>query len=101
MAVDAATIAVETGLAADRAAAVLAAVTELVNRYAPDAPEAIRDEATIRAAGWLAQAPSGDQRREGTGDIDTAWSPNMTGALAASGAKGLLAPWRVRRAGVA
>lgn len=101
MAVAAADLALEIGVTETRAASILAAVTELVSRYAPAAPEAIRDEATIRAAGWLAQAPSGGQRREGTGDLDTAYSPNMTGAMQASGAKGLLAPWRVRRAGAA
>ena len=98
MALTAADLAAEIGVEETRATAILAAVTALVERYSPSAPEAIKDEATIRAAGWMAQAPSGGQRREGTGDIDTAWSPTMTGALAASGAKGLLAPWRVRRA---
>ena len=101
MAVDATLIASETGLDATRAASVLAAVTALVESYAPSAPEAIKDEAIIRCAGWMAQAPSGGQRREGTGDIDTAWSPAMTGALSASGAKGLLAPWRARGAAAA
>lgn len=72
---------------------------ELVERYAPDAPEAIQNEATIRCAGWLSEAPASGARREGVGDIDTAWSPNMTGALRASGAMGLLSPYKQRRAG--
>ena len=101
MALTAARIAAETGVDVTRAAELLAVVTALVDGYAPDAPEAVRDEATIRAAGWLAQAPAGGQRREGTGDIDTSYSPAMTGAMQASGAKALLAPWRVRRAGAA
>ena len=101
MALTAARIEAETGVDATRAAELLATVTALVERYAPDAPEAIKDEATIRCSGWLAQAPAGGQRREGTGDIDTSYSPTMTGAMQASGAKGLLAPWRVRRAGAA
>ena len=101
MALTAADLALEIGTDATRAAAILAAVTELVDRYAEDAPEAIKREAVIRCAGWLAQAPAGGQRREGTGDLDTAYSPAMTGAMQASGAKDLLAPWRVRRAGAA
>ena len=101
MALTAADLAIEIGVEETRATAILEAVTALVERYAPNAPTPIKDESTIRAAGWLAQAPSGGQRREGTGDIDTAWSPTMTGCMSASGAKGLLAPWRVRRAGAA
>ena len=38
-------------------------------------------------------------RTETIGDVTTAWSPNMTGALRASGAMGLLSPFKVRRAG--
>jgi len=78
-----------------------AAAAALVEAYAADAPESIKDTATIRCAGWLAQAPAGGQRREDTGDVGTVYSPAMTGALAASGAKALLSPWRVRRAGAA
>ena len=36
----------------------LAVATELVNRYAPDAPDAIANEGVIRAAGWLAEQPA-------------------------------------------
>ena len=101
MALTAARIETETGVDATRAAELLAVVTALVDGYADSAPAAIKDEAGLRAAGWLAQAPYGGQRREGTGDLDTAYSPNMTGCLSASGAKALLSPWRVRRAGSA
>ena len=72
----------------------------LVERYAPGAPPAVKDEAVIRCAGWLREAPSSGARREDTGDISTAWTPNMTGALRSSGAMGLLTAWKVRRAGV-
>lgn len=82
-----------------RVQALGAAAAALVERYAPGAPQAIKDEATIRTAGWLREAPSSGARREDTGDISTAWSPNMTGALRSSGAMGLLTPWKVRRAG--
>lgn len=101
MAVTADDIAQATGLDATRAASVLAAVTALVERYAPDAPEAVKDEATIRCAGWLAQAPAGGVRSETEGDISTAFAPSMTGCMAASGAKALLSGWRTRRAGAA
>ena len=77
-----------------------AAAGALVERFAPDAPQPIRDEAVIRTAGWLRQAPSYGARSESMGDVSTAFSPSMTGALRASGAMAMLSPWKVRRAGV-
>ena len=76
-----------------------AAATTLVERYAPDAPIAIKNEATIRCAGWLAQQPAAAVRSESVGDIRTSFAPTHTSALRHSGAMALLSPWRVRRAG--
>lgn len=92
-------VAEQTGADVDRADRVVAVAAELVNRYAPRAPESVRVEAALRCCGWMLQAPSDGARREDTGDISTAWSPTVTGAMLASGAKGLLSPWRRRRAG--
>ena len=75
------------------------AAAALVERHAPGAPQAIRNEAVIRCAGWLREAPAAGVRAESMGDISTTFAPSMTGALRASGAMGLLGPWRVRRAG--
>ena len=41
------------GLSDDRAAALGEAASALVERFAPDAPDAIKNEAVIRAAGWI------------------------------------------------
>ena len=71
----------------------------LVERYAPSAPQAIKNEAVIRCAGWLHEAPAGGVRSEATGEIRTSYMPSATGALRSSGAMGLLSPWKVRRAG--
>lgn len=87
------------GTDATRAGHILASAWALVSRHAPAAPEAIQREATIRAAGWLAEQPAGGVRSESTGDISTSYAPSMTGALRHSGAMSLLAPWKVRRAG--
>ena len=73
--------------------------TPTVERYAPAAPSAIQNEATIRFAGWLKEAPASGARSESVGDISPTFSPAMTGGLRASGAMGLLAPWKIRRAG--
>ena len=39
----------------------------LVERYAPDAPEAVQNEAAIRCAGWLAEQPAAGVRSMRTG----------------------------------
>ena len=81
------------------AARLVPVVIALVDRFAPDAPDAIRKEAAIRVAGWLYESPSSGIRRESVGPMDVSFSPTMTGALRASGAMALLGPWKVRRAG--
>ena len=99
VAVTADDISVETGVTPARAGKLLAAATALVDRFAPAAPEAIKDEATIRTAGWLAEQPAASVRSEAVGDVSTAYAPAMASALRHSGAMALLAPWKVRRAG--
>ena len=75
-------------------------VTELVERYAPGAPDVIKREAAIRCAGWLSEAPSAGVRSETAGPFSTDYTPSMTSALRHSGAMALLSPRKVRRAGV-
>ena len=75
------------------------AAAALVERYAPDAPQPIKNEAAIRCAGWLVQQPAAAVRSESVGDIRTSYAPTHTGALRHSGAMALLSPWAVRRAG--
>ena len=77
----------------------LATVTALIDRYAPDAPDAVSNEAAIRCAGWLTEQPHAAVRSETIGDIATSYAPSMQSALRHSGAMALLSPWRVRRAG--
>ena len=60
----------------------------VIERYAPDAPDAVKDEAAVRVAGYLLDqppAPAGD---------------GHAAALRNSGAAALVSQWRVRRAGV-
>ena len=87
-AVTAAALAVALGVTEERATALLAAVTALVDRYASGAPTAVRNEAITRAAAWLSQAPAGGQRVEAEGEIRTTYTPAATGALRASGGDG-------------
>ena len=71
----------------------------LVERYAPKAPEAVQNEAVIRAAGWLREQPPAGIQSESIGDETYEYAPAMVSALRHSGAMALLSPWRVRRAG--
>ena len=64
---------------------VLASATALVEDYAPNAPEGIQNEAAIRLAAYLYDAPPGASQR-------------FVNAMANSGAQALLARFRVIRA---
>ena len=87
------------GVDSTTATRLLAVATELVTRYAPDAPDAVANEAVIRTAGWLAEMPSAAITSESEGDIRTSYAPTMQSALRHSGAMALLSPWKVRRGG--
>ena len=76
-----------------------AAASALVEEHAAMAPQAIRNEAVVRCAGWLLESPSSGIRSTSEGDIRTSFSPGMVGALRTSGAMSLLRPWARRRAG--
>ena len=76
-----------TGPAAVLLERIAATARVMVVDYAPNAPDAIHDEAFVRLAGWLYDAdPSGS-------------TPGGPTALRSSGAASLLGPYRVRRGG--
>ena len=64
---------------------ILASATALVESYAPNAPEAIQNEAVIRVGGYLFDSPPGGSMR-------------FANPLADSGAQALLARFRIVRA---
>ena len=76
----------------------LAVTTALVVRYAPDAPDAVHNEAVIRAAGWLSERPYATSG-ETIGQLSDTFAPGQHSALRHSGAMALLSPYKVRRAG--
>ncbi len=76
-----------------------ASAAALVERYAPDAPHPVKNEAVIRCAGWLLGAPSNGVRQEAVGPLSVEYAPSMFSALRHSGAMALLSPFKVRRAG--
>ena len=84
--------------AADR---LLAAATAMVEKEAPGAPEAIQNEAVIRFSGYLAQADYGTHRSEtSVGNKSMEYVTNHSAMFRNCGAKGLLSPWKIRRAGI-
>ena len=91
--------ALPSGAPAARLGAVAAAMTE---DYASNAPQVVRDESVIRISAWLFQRSPGVRaqsvRLGGAVALESTFTA-ATGALSNSGAKSLLAPWRVRRAG--
>ena len=81
-----------------------AVAAALVEREAPGAPQAIRDEAVIRCAGWLIDArPALRSTKIASADGSSLEREFNTSAHASafrhSGAKALLSAWKIRRAG--
>lgn len=75
--------------------ALLATASAVVERYAPNAPAAVLNEAAVRVAGWLARTPPGEQTSGGVGPVRLIVRPSASrNALRHSGASGLLAGWR-------
>ena len=89
------------GVAEDdaRAAALGEAASAMVEQYAPGAPQALKNEALLRHAGYLAQADFGSIVKESIGPRDVEFATNHANAWRNSGAAALLSRWRVRRAG--
>lgn len=75
------------------------AAAELVEREAPGAPLAIKNQAVVLMVGYLAQADFGSIRQEEIGPRKVEYVVNHAPAFRLCGAKALLAPWKVRRAG--
>ena len=98
-----ATATLKASLGADlddaRVKALGSAAAALVERYAAGAPQAIKDEATIRTAGYLAEQPAPALYAEQEGDVSKRHATTHVSAIRHSGAMALLSPWKVRRAG--
>jgi len=88
------------GLSDDRVDTLGATASALVERYAAGAPVAVKNEATIRTAGWLHGRPKSGETWQEIGDIlNRRWPAGHKSALRHSGAMALLSPWKTRRAG--
>ena len=76
---------------------------DLVEKYSPHAPQAIRNEAVILVVAWLGSQTSGVnpgmEIRIGNVTMNRRRYRGEISALRHSGAMGLLSAWKVRRAG--
>ena len=84
----------------DRIRSLGPAASAMVERYAPGAPQGVRDEACARIAGYLHEATFGQVSKEIFGPTENEYVTNHGDAFRRSGAAMLLSPWRVRRAGL-
>ena len=96
-------LAAAIGSSGDLAAAerVMRVASVTVEKYAPTAPQAAKDEAVIRMGGFLLGSDYGGVMTEGAADQTVTYASHPVGGSSAfrrSGAMGLLSPWRVRRA---
>ena len=79
----------------DEAARALGQVASArVEREAPNAPQAVKNQAAVRYCGYFAQADFGTIRQETIGPKDTQYVVNHQRAWINCGAKALLSPWK-------
>ena len=89
-----------SSLTDERVTALGEAASATVERFAPDAPGEVKNEATLRLAAWMYAREPKPVQGVTIGGIrldfrERFYSPN---AMVNSGARALLAPWRTRRA---
>lgn len=76
------------------------AVSANIEDYAPDAPQAVKDEALLRAAAWLSDSFGASRAKQVDGDVAVAVAPVHSGPwMRQSGAMSLLSTWRSRGVG--
>ena len=94
-------LAVATDITIENATRLLPVATARVELEAPQAPEPIQNEATLRYAGYLASSPGfGAYRKLEGGGMSYEMPPTYGPGFRNSGAQALLSPWKIRRSGV-
>ena len=97
--ITAAELATALGIDATLATRYLGVASALVDRYADTAPDAVSNEAVIRASGWLNSQPKTGAVSESQGDVKTDYLFEAHGCLRHSGSMSLLSPFKQRHAG--
>ena len=83
----------------ERATRVLSVAVQMVDDYAPNAPDALKDEAVIRFGGYILGSDYGGVRMDELGPQKYEYTTNHAAAFRNCGAAMLLTRYRVRRAG--
>ena len=96
--ITAAELAAIVGVDQDTAARLLEVVKLRVERYAPDAPTAMKNQSILRGIGWLKDSAS-PVSKETVGPLAIERTVNTASWFLSSGAASLLSPWKVRRGG--
>ncbi len=74
---------------------VLGALSDYLEKFAPDAPERVKQAACFRLHGYLDQQ-TGSATRIQADSVELHMQENMSRAFRLSGARALLEPWRAR-----
>ena len=75
-------------------------VSARVEKEAPGAPQSARDEAVVRACGYLLQAGSGAIRSKSVDVLEVEYTPSNIRWWYNCGASSVLAPWYAPRGGI-
>ena len=76
------------------------AAAAVIEEYSPSAPGSVKDEALIRYAGYLQQAPPGSIQKIDVGGLEIEYrQAPPASSFQLSGAGALLTRWKIRRAG--
>lgn len=90
----------DTQMTDAQATDLLTLVAALVENYAVDAPEAVQNEAALRAAGWWWNSPEGPLAKEDAGPLSSTWALSRLNPIHHSGASMILSPFRTNTMGV-
>ena len=75
-------------------------VSARAEKEAPEAPQEARDEAIVRAVGYLLQAGTGAIRSKRVEALETEYTPSNVRWWYHCGASSVLAPWYAPRGGI-
>ena len=87
------------GIDLETAKRILATASALVENYASEAPQSVRNESVIRCGGWLAEQPAPTLTGENFGPVSANYRVSLS-ALRHSGAMAILSAFKKRRGGV-
>ena len=83
----------------DRARRWLIMATPIIERYAPEAPQVLQNEALVRFVAYMVESGTGAVMEKTVGPVTVKYITNHSAMFRNSGAASLLTPYKKRRAG--